>query len=228
MLGLAGEVRKFTDAVVEALGKSLEKGPAAGGTGFIQLHAVQYAVIDKDGFHVLTANIEDEGNLVVDFLGCQIVGNGFDDARVEAEGCLDKVFAIACRAASHDAGIGPNGQAFRIKIGKSLTHRSYGVAVIGAVVGIKDAVVFVGHDKFRRGRTGIDADKDFVRIFGQGRQNNLVRFLFLFQSAYSFSSWKMGGTVSVTRTASLGAEAIRSQSFCKLVDGASSALRAVP
>lgn len=137
MLGLAGEVRKFTDAVVEALGKSLEKGPAAGGTGFIQLHAVQYAVIDKDGFHVLTANIEDEGNLVVDFLGCQIVGNGFDDARVEAEGCLDKVFAIACRAASHDAGIGPNGQAFRIKIGKSLTHRSYGVAVIGAVVGIR-------------------------------------------------------------------------------------------
>lgn len=228
MLGLAGEVRKFTDAVVEALGKSLEKGPAAGGTGFIQLHAVQYAVIDKDGFHVLTANIEDEGNLVVDFLGCQIVGNGFDDARVEAEGCLDKVFAIACRAASHDAGIGPNGQAFRIKIGKSLTHRSYGVAVIGAVVGIKDAVVFVGHDKFRRGRTGIDADKDFVRIFGQGRQNNLVRFLFLFPVGIFFSSWKMGGTVSVTRTASLGAEAIRSQSFCKLVDGASSALRAVP
>lgn len=131
MLGLAGEVRKFTDAVVEALGKSLEKGPAAGGTGFIQLHAVQYAVIDKDGFHVLTANIEDEGNLVVDFLGCQIVGNGFDDARVEAEGCLDKVFAIACRAASHDAGIGPNGQAFRIKSAKASRTAPTGLPLLG-------------------------------------------------------------------------------------------------
>ena len=55
------------------------------------------AVLHKDGFHVLTANVEDERYFGVDMLCRQEVCDGLDDAVVQLEGGLHQVFAITRR-----------------------------------------------------------------------------------------------------------------------------------
>ena len=45
--------------VIQAFGKGLNKGAAAGGAGLIELYAVHRPVLDPYTFHILSADIQD-------------------------------------------------------------------------------------------------------------------------------------------------------------------------
>ena len=57
MLCEQGSLSKILHGVVQGLGKGLNKGAAAGGTCFVQLHAVYSLILDLDALHVLTADV---------------------------------------------------------------------------------------------------------------------------------------------------------------------------
>ena len=64
--GMAGKERGLHEvfhAQVQALGKGLQKGPAAGGTGFVEGHARDAALPDLEAFHVLAADVDDIGGV---------------------------------------------------------------------------------------------------------------------------------------------------------------------
>ena len=53
-------------------------------------------MVHENGLHILAANVQNKGNLIVDLPGCQIVGNGFNDAGFQVESGFDQVFPVAC------------------------------------------------------------------------------------------------------------------------------------
>ena len=93
--------------------------------------------------------------------GCHVVGYGFDDASVEAEGSLDEVFSITGGAAAGDADLRARLFAPFAEQAQSLLHSRYRVAVVAVVVGVQQLVPAVEDDNLRCGRAGVDAQRHF-------------------------------------------------------------------
>ena len=71
--------------------------------------------------------------------GCQVMGDGFDDAGLEAESRLDQVLAIARRTAASYVQDGAACPALLFQFLQALFHRSDGIAVVVGVVRVEDA-----------------------------------------------------------------------------------------
>ena len=52
-----GSLSEILHGIVQGFRKGLNKGAAAGGTGFVELDAVHSSVFDADAFHVLAADV---------------------------------------------------------------------------------------------------------------------------------------------------------------------------
>ena len=91
-------------------------------------------VFDEDGFHVLAADIQDEGDLGVESRGGAEVGQRLHHALVNAKGGADQVFAIAGHHAAGDVGQEAARLEGRADQAEAGLHRPDGIA---AVAGIK-------------------------------------------------------------------------------------------
>ena len=84
--------------IIQGFGKGFNKGPASGGTCFIQLYAVNGLVADLDTFHILSADIQDTVYLRVKESSCIVMGYGLNLALIQDQGSLDQRFSVTCRA----------------------------------------------------------------------------------------------------------------------------------
>ena len=185
-LGFAGQFGKVTDRVVESFGKGFQEGAAAGRTGFVQFHPVQDPMIHENGFHVLAPDVQDKGNILIDLTGCQIMGDGFNDAGLQIKGRFDQIFPVTGGAAAQDPGIGSHFEAFRIERLKGILDGSDGIAVIGRIMGKQDPVFRIRDHQFGGGGTRIDAHVDRICFRRQRRQLDGVGFLGFFPGGIIF------------------------------------------
>ena len=63
MRGVQGNIYKFLHAQAKAFGKALKKSPAACGTGLVEAHVADNAVIHLEALHVLAADVYDIADL---------------------------------------------------------------------------------------------------------------------------------------------------------------------
>ena len=88
--------------IIKRLGKGFYKGAAAGGAGFVKLHAVYGLIFDLDAFHILAADVKDTVYLGIKESSGIVVGNCFHLAVIQKESGLHKCLAIACGTGAHD------------------------------------------------------------------------------------------------------------------------------
>ncbi len=86
MLGKKGSMGKVLHRVVQGLGKGLDEGAAAGGTGFVKQYAVYGLILDADTFHILTADIQDTVYLRIKEGSSIVVGDGLHFSVIQQKG----------------------------------------------------------------------------------------------------------------------------------------------
>ena len=135
-LGMACRLGKFMDTVSQRLGEGFHERPAAGGAGFIDFNPVNDLPVDENGFHVLPANVQDERDVLVQLAGCEVVGNGLNDAALQLESCLDEVLAVAGGTAAFDAERGAVVFAFFLQLEQTRFDGADRIPVVVAVIGV--------------------------------------------------------------------------------------------
>ncbi len=101
-LRLAGELGEILYRVAHVVGKGLDEGSAARRTGLIELHSHHSSLLHEDGFHVLSADVEDETYVWHQRCGSPLVGHRLDNAAVEPKCGLYELFAIASGTRAHN------------------------------------------------------------------------------------------------------------------------------
>ena len=92
-------------AVVQRVRESLDKRTAAGGTGFVQLHAVYGMVFDADAFHILSADIQDAVYLRIEKFSRIVVGDCLHFALVQHQSGLYQRLSVTCGAGADDMSV---------------------------------------------------------------------------------------------------------------------------
>ena len=150
----------------EGIREGLDKGSAAGGTGFIEKHIVDRMVLDADALHVLAAYVEDAIHFGIKEGGSVIVGDGFNLTFIQHESGFQQSFSVTGRTAADDLRV-------RGEQAVKLRHRSDGspdrAAVIIAVKRIKKGSVFTDQGELGSGGSGIDSQEAFSVIPGKIR-----------------------------------------------------------
>ena len=95
MRGVQGNIHKFLHAQAKAPGKALKKSPAASGTGLVEAHVADNAVIHLEAFHVLAAYVYDIADLRHKARGRLEVGQGFHQNGIHAKGGFRQMRAVA-------------------------------------------------------------------------------------------------------------------------------------
>ena len=95
-------------------GKIFQEGAAAGGAGFVDHNICDDAMIDPDGFHILTADIENKGSVLDVLRRCFGMCYGLDNMAVCRKRPGKQIFTVAGRtyAVDDDLHTGP-GVAFQ-------------------------------------------------------------------------------------------------------------------
>ena len=96
--GVAGTEGRVGDAVhrdAQRGGELLQKGAAARGAGLVQQHIGDDAVLDPDGFHVLAADVQQEGDVGQVVAGGRGVGHRLNGVVIAAERLAQHHFAVA-------------------------------------------------------------------------------------------------------------------------------------
>ena len=163
MLGTASQAGKLGRRIAQVLSKGLDKRAATGGAGLIDFNTVDDSVGHKHGLHVLTADVEDEGHLLVQMTGRQIMGDGFHNAPTESESCFYQVLAIAGGATSPDIQLGTTRPALLLQFPQAFFHRANRIAFIIGIIGIYHPRLFVGHDNLGCGGAGVYAHEYVLR-----------------------------------------------------------------
>ncbi len=86
MFGKQSGFCEIFHAVVQRFCKSLDKRAAAGGAGFVELHAVYGLVFDFYAFHVLPADVQDTIHLRIEKSSGIIMGHRFHFAVIQQKG----------------------------------------------------------------------------------------------------------------------------------------------
>ena len=101
-LGLKRQLGDFFHGNSQGFGVGLDKGSAARRTGFVQNDAGDNAVMHRNGLHVLTADVENKGNVRTEFLCGIRMGDGFDGVIIRMDSFGKKLFAVTGRADSQN------------------------------------------------------------------------------------------------------------------------------
>ena len=96
------------------------------------------AILHEYGFHVLSANIQDEGYLGHESCRGLVVGHCLYDAFLHAEGSLDEFFAVSRGATSQYFQNGFGVVCFFFQCGERTNHGSYWITQVEPVVGEND------------------------------------------------------------------------------------------
>ena len=176
----AGPTGKVGHAVVHALGKGLDKRAAARRTGFVDFNAIDDALLHKDGFHILAADVENETHIGHHVAGGPIMGNGFDNAIAQTEGFADEVFAVAGGATARHAEFGPGNGCLFLQLRQPAGHGSDGVTVVGRIEGKDGPALGIECDNLGSGRPRVDANHHFLTAGAQlGHGQAIAQLLLL-------------------------------------------------
>ena len=182
-LRLTGEFGEVAHVVVHVVGEGLDEGAATRRTSLVEFHSHHGPFLHEDGFHVLSADVEDEAHVGYQ-RGCgTLVRHRLDDAAVQVEGCLDEFLAIARAARAYDFQFGSGVHSLFLEGTQAVGYSPDGVAEVQAVIGENN--VFVAHgfhgthgfccflrieshgDNLRGGRSRVDADYNPLLSFLQ-------------------------------------------------------------
>ena len=165
--GIFGEQRflgKALGAVAQGIGEVLNKGAAAGGTGFVQQNSVHAAVFQLDALHILPADVQHAVHLRVKKRGGGAVGDGFHLALVQTESRFQEGFSVACGAGAGD--VRALGQLVP-ETRHGIHGGADGVALIVGVIGKEKLAVAADERHLRGGGTGVNAEETVTPIPGQ-------------------------------------------------------------
>ena len=161
-VGLTSQGGKVLHAVAQTLRKGLDKRSTTRGAGLVEFHTHHSAMIDKDRFHVLTADVEDKRHVGQQACGSPLMGHRLDDAVIEVKGSLDQLLAIARRARAHDVECGSAFLSLELQTFESFLYGMDRIAEIHAVVAENDlplvALVCTHHDELCRCGARVDTD----------------------------------------------------------------------
>ena len=147
--------RELLDRVAHALGKRFDERTAARGTSLVEHDGVDGVVADLEAFDILTADVENEVDVLVKELRGGIVRHRLDQTIVDVEGFFDQLLAVARDRTAAD------GEVFAeqlIYLHQLFLDDGNGIALVGAVVGVDD-VTAIGHDdELCGGGAAVDAD----------------------------------------------------------------------
>ena len=93
---------KILHGIVQRFCKCFDKGTASGGTGFVQLYAVNGLVFDLDTFHILTADVEYTVHIRFKERSGIVMGHRFHFALIQKQRGFDQCLAVACGAGVDD------------------------------------------------------------------------------------------------------------------------------
>ena len=158
-----GSFCEILHTVIQGVCKSLNKGAAAGGAGFVELHTVYGLVLYLDTFHILSADIQDAVHLRVKEGSGIIVGNSLHFPFIQKKRRL-----YQCLAVSGGAGVG--NPCFPRKVAVNLLDGadtgSQGIAVIVAVEGIEQGTILTDQGCLCCGGTRVNAQITVSAVAG--------------------------------------------------------------
>ena len=146
---------------MQPLGKVLDEGAAARRTRLVERDVADAAVLDEEALHVLSADVEHKAHLGAELLCSAQVGKGLHLTAVRMECRLDNRLAVACRHSTCDVTARWH---HSIEVPQCLDDRAQRRALIAAVIGVKQFLVFSNGDELRRRRSCIDADPNRTAI----------------------------------------------------------------
>ena len=132
---------------MQPLGKVLDEGAAARRTRLVERDVADAAVLDEEALHVLSADVEHKAHLGAELLCCAQVGKGLHLTAVRMECRLDNRLAVARRHSTCD--VTARGH-HSIEVPQCLDDRAQRRALIAAVIGVKQFLVFSDGDELRR------------------------------------------------------------------------------
>ena len=153
MLSLASQTGEIGRTITQIFGKSLDERPTTRRTSLIDFNAINNPIGDKDGLHVLSANIKDKRYLFIEVSGSHIVGNRLHYARMETKSRFDQVFPITGGTAAFNVQAGPASITVFFQKPQTFFHRTAGIPVVIHIIGIIDAGLCIRHHNLGSGRT---------------------------------------------------------------------------
>ena len=137
----AGRLCKIAGRITQCIGKGLYKRTAARRAGFIDFNPVDDAFLYEDGFHVLSADVEDKRNIFIKIMSRHVVSHSLYDASIQLKCGLDQVFAITGRAASLDVQDGLRLTALFLELVQTFRYGFNRMSSVGLIESEKDAVI---------------------------------------------------------------------------------------
>ena len=141
-------------------GEILQERTASRGAGFVDDYVRDDAVIQPDGFHVLSADIKDKGGILQIFGAGARMGDGLDNVLIRAEGLCGQQFTITRRGHAFYENIDPFPGVFFIHFQKAALEDRDGVASVIGIIRIQDAVSLIEQDKFGGGAPAVYSQPD--------------------------------------------------------------------
>ena len=167
--GVAGTEGRVGDAVhrdAQRGGELLQKGAAARGAGLVQQHIGDDAVLDPDGFHVLAADVQQEGDVGQVVAGGRGVGHRLNGVVIAAERLAQHHFAVAGGAKTEYVQFYAHGGILFVQLLQAVTDHLDGVAAVAGVKAVHHFFVFVQQDQLAGGAAGVHPDVDPQRVAG--------------------------------------------------------------
>ena len=155
---------ELLDVQADGSRKSGEEGPAAGGTGLIELDGVDDPVPDVHSLHILAPDVQDEVHIGVEIAGRPVVGDGLHLAQVNAQGGFDEVLPVAADPGLGNPGMGAHQGVNGPDVFDDVLQ---GLALVGSIRGKEDLVVLTQEDNLGGGGSGINAQVGGPGIGGQ-------------------------------------------------------------
>ena len=171
ILRIESFVRKVFHRIIQRLCKCLDERTASGGTGFVELYAVNGLVLDFNALHILSSDVQDTVHVRLKECRRVVVGNRLYFTFVQHEGGFDKRLPVTGGAGVDDL------DSFRklaVNVFDCRDRRSQGISLIVMIERIKQSSVLADESGFCRGGACIYAEERFAAVCRQIFYRHLV------------------------------------------------------
>ena len=166
VLGAESRVRDALHRDAQRGGELLQEGAATRGAGLVQQHVGDHAVLDPDGFHVLAADVQQEGDVGQVVAGGRRMGHRLHRVIVPAEGFAQHHLAVAGGAKAQYFQFYAHGAVLFVQFLQAVADHLDGVAPVAGVETVQHGLVLVQQDQLAGGAAGVHPDVDPQGVAG--------------------------------------------------------------
>ena len=138
-------------------GEVLQKRTAPGGAGLIDDDVCDYAMVQPDGFHILSADIQQKRGVPHIAKRCLRVGHRLHHVAFRLHGVMKQHLPVSGGTGCQDLQNRPFGPVSVPECQQSLLRHNQGFSFIIGIEGVQDLFLLAHEDKFGCGASGIDA-----------------------------------------------------------------------